>query len=59
MVCTAREFDHVKKYRFHRRSYATGRVREQNGKPCVTNVTVVLFEITFRQTSLSFEQIFL
>ena len=33
---------------------ATGRERKEDGKPCVTRVTIILFEITFRQTSLSF-----
>ena len=26
--------------------YAKGREREENGKPCVTSVTIILFEIT-------------
>ena len=38
--------------------YATGRERKEDGKPCVTSVTITLFEITFRQTSLSFKQFF-
>ena len=40
-------------------SLLTGLKREEHGKPCVTSVTIILFEITFRQTSLSFKQIFL
>ena len=40
-------------------TYATGRERKEDGKPCVTNVTIILFEITLRQTSLSFKQMFL
>ena len=39
-------------------TYATGRERKEDGKPRVTNVTIILLEITFRQTSLSFKQIF-
>ena len=35
------------------------RERKEDGKPCVTSVTIILFEITFCQTSLSFKQIFL
>ena len=27
--------------------------RKEDDDPCVTNVTIILFEITFRQTSLS------
>ena len=34
-------------------NYATGRERKEDGKPCVTSVTIILFEITFRQTLLS------
>ena len=37
----------------------TGRERKEDDKACVTSVTIILFEITFRQTSLPFEQIFL
>ena len=33
--------------------------RKEDGKPCVTSVTIILFEITFRKNSLSFKQIFL
>ena len=29
--------------------------RKEDGKPCVTSVTIILFETTFRQTSLSFK----
>ena len=36
-----------------------GRAKERDGKPCVTRVTISLFEKTFCQTSLSFKQIFL
>ena len=32
--------------------------RNEEGKPCVPRVTIILFEINFRQTSLSFKQIF-
>ena len=32
---------------------------EEDSKPCVICLTVILFEVTFRQTSLSFKQIFL
>ena len=39
--------------------YATGREKKEDDKPCVTSVTIILFEITFRQNSLSFKQIFL
>ena len=28
--------------------------RKEDGKPCETSVAIILFEITFRQTSLSF-----
>ena len=34
-------------------------LRNRTGKPCVTGVTIIQFEKTFRQTSLSFKQIFL
>ena len=37
----------------------TGRKRKEDGKPCVTSETIILFEITLRQTSLSFKQMFL
>ena len=37
--------------------HATGRERKDDGKPCVTSVTIILFEI-FRQSLLSFKQIF-
>ena len=40
-------------------AYAIGRERKEDGKPCVTSVTIILFETTFRQTALSFKQIFL
>ena len=30
----------------------------EDGKPCLTSVTIILFEITFRQISLSLKQIF-
>ena len=33
--------------------------KDGGGKPCVTSVTIILFEKSFRQTSLSFKQIFL
>ena len=33
-------------------TYARGREREEDGKPCVTSDTIILFEITFCQTSL-------
>ena len=33
--------------------------RKNDGKPCVTSVTISLFEKTFGQTSLSFNKIFL
>ena len=36
-------------------NYATGRERKEDGKPCVTSVTIILFETTFRQISLSFK----
>ena len=32
--------------------------RNEEGKPCVPSVTIILFEINFCQTSLSFKQIF-
>ena len=32
---------------------------KEDGKTCVTSVTIILLETTFRQTSLSFKQIFL
>ena len=32
-------------------------LRNRKGKPCVTSVTIILFEKTFRQTSLSFKLI--
>ena len=32
---------------------------DENGKPCVTSVTMILFENNFRQTSPSFWKIFL
>ena len=34
-----------------------GRERKEGGKPCVTSVTIILFETTFPQTSHSFKQI--
>ena len=37
----------------------TGREREKRRQSCVTSATIILFEITFRQTSLPFKQIFL
>ena len=40
-------------------TYATGRAGKEDGKPCVTSVTIILFEITLRQSSLSFKQMFL
>ena len=40
-------------------TYATGRERKEDGKPRVTSMTIILFEITLRQTSLSFKQMFL
>ena len=39
-------------------TYATGRKRKEDGKPCVTNVTILL-EKTFRQISPSDKQTFL
>ena len=39
-------------------NYATGRGRKEDVRPCVTSVTLILFEITSRQTSLSFKQTF-
>ena len=38
---------------------ATGRERKEDSNPCVTSVTVIVFEITLCQTSLSFKQMFL
>ena len=32
--------------------------RNEDGKPCVPSVTIILFEITFRQTSLSINESF-
>ena len=32
---------------------------EEDGKPCVTGVTIILYEKTFRQASPSFKQILL
>ena len=40
-------------------SLCKGREKKEHGKPCVTSVTIILFEKTFRQNSLSFKQIFL
>ena len=37
----------------------TGLLRKEDGKPCVTSVTIILFEIAFRQSLLSFKQMFL
>ena len=31
--------------------------RKEEGKPCVTSVTIILLETTFQQISLSFKQI--
>ena len=31
----------------------------EDDRPCVTSVTIILLETTFRQISLSFKQIFL
>ena len=40
--------------------HGPGRERKEDGKPCVTSApTMILFEKTFRRTSLSFKQIFL
>ena len=39
-------------------NYATGRERKEDGKPCVTSVTIILFEATFRQTSHSLKRNF-
>ena len=36
-------------------NYATGRESKEDGKPCVASVKKILFETTFRQTSLSFK----
>ena len=44
---------------FSRATVATGWEREEDGKPQVTSLTIILFAITFRQSSLSFKQIFL
>ena len=41
------------------RFYAARRERKEDGKSCVTSVTIILFQTIFRQTSLSFRQIFL
>ena len=38
--------------------YATGRERKDDGKPCVTSVTLTLFKKTFLQTSPCFKQVF-
>ena len=38
-------------------SELTQQERKEDGKPCVTSVTIILFETTFHQTSLSFNQI--
>ena len=40
-------------------TYATGRERKEDGKPCVASVTIILFEQKFLQTSLSLKQIYL
>ena len=40
-------------------SLCKGGGKKEHGKPCVTSVTIILFEKTFRQTSPSFKQIFL
>ena len=42
---------------YYKWSYAKGRQRKEDGKPCVTSVTIILFDKTFRQTSPSFKQI--
>ena len=39
-------------------NHATGQGRKEDARPCVTSVTLILFEITFRQTSFSFKQAF-
>ena len=39
-------------------NYATGRESKEDGKPCVASVKKILFETTFRQTSLSFKRNF-
>ena len=39
-------------------THATGRERKEDGKPCVTSVTIILFENTFCKTTTSFKQIF-
>ena len=39
-------------------NYATRRERKEDAKPCITSVTIILFETTFRQTSLSFKRNF-
>ena len=33
--------------------YATGKERKEDGKPCVTSVTIILFEITLRHFPLN------
>ena len=38
--------------------YATGQERKEDGKPCVTSVTIILFEITFGKNSLPFKRSF-
>ena len=35
----------------------TAREIKEEGKPCVTSVTIILLETTFQQISLSFKQI--
>ena len=47
----------LRKFTLSELNYATGRERKEEGKPCVTSVKIILFETTFRQTSLSFKWI--
>ena len=37
----------------------TGRKKNEDGKPCVTSVTIILFEKNLPQTSTFFKKIFL
>ena len=48
----------LRKFTLSELNYATGRERKEEGKPCVTSVKIILFETTFRQTSLSFKRNF-
>ena len=42
-----------------RKGAPSGRMGEEDGKPCVTSVKIILFEKNLTQTSTSFKQIFL